>query len=396
MWIALTLLSLIGLTTVHYLWRRRCAELCRELDAQARHLEALQAGHALELRRVRSEQRGLLDSMTEAVLVLDRASRVQSFNASLEGLFRIQSDIQGRTVVEAFLLPELTELVERLAHEGRVLGHELRLPGPPLRFVEVNAASIADADGQPQGAVLVFHDLTRLKQLEETRKEFVANVSHELRTPLSLIKGFVETLLDGAKSDPAVAEQFLRTIAKHTDRLTFLIEDLLTLSRIESGQVVLNLQPVVLAEIVERVLESLRTRAAEKQTRLECQVPPTVTVCVDANRIEQALFNLVDNAVKYGRRAGLVTVGATETAGRQPVELWVRDDGPGIPVEAQSRVFERFYRVDRARSRESGGTGLGLAIVKHIVQLHRGDVWVESEPGNGATFRVRLPQGSAT
>ena len=268
----------------------------------------------------------------------------------------------------------------------------LELFGMEERWVEVNASAVPGREGVQQGAILVFHDLTRIKQLERTRQEFVANVSHELRTPLSLIKGFVETLLEGAKNDPEKATRFLQTIEKHTDRLTFLIEDLLTVSRLESGQTVMNLHPVDLREETQRVLDDLRSRADEKAIRFDNSVPAGLTAQADADRLQQVLFNLVENAIKYGRNEGCVTVGGKE-ASEGRVELWVRDDGPGIPVESRERIFERFYRVDRARSRETGGTGLGLSIVKHIVQAHGGEVWVNSDLGAGTTFHFTLPKG---
>ena len=258
------------------------------------------------------------------------------------------------------------------------------------RCLEVSAASVLDREGAQHGAILVFHDLTRLKQLENTRQEFVANVSHELRTPLSLIKGFVETLLEGAKDDPDLSTRFLKTIAKHTDRLTYLIEDLLTISRLESGQIVMNLQQVDLREEAGRVLDDLLARAAEKKTTLDNQLPAGLTARADADRLQQVLFNLVENAIKYGKSDGRVSIGGRELP-ENKVELWVQDDGPGIPAESRERVFERFYRVDRARSRETGGTGLGLAIVKHIVQAHGGEVWVKSDLGAGSTFFLTLP-----
>lgn len=268
--------------------------------------------------------------------------------------------------------------------------YTLELPGMEERWVEVNAAAVLDRDGIQRGAILVFHDLTRIKQLERTRQEFVANVSHELRTPLSLIKGFVETLLEGAKNDPEKATRFLQTIEKHTDRLTFLIEDLLTISRLESGQIIMNLHPVDLHEETQRVAEDLKSRADEKQVTFDNQVPEGLRAHADADRLQQVLFNLIENAIKYGRPSGRVLIGGSAIADGK-VELWVRDDGPGIPAEARERVFERFYRVDRARSRETGGTGLGLSIVKHIVQAHGGEVWLKSELGEGTTFHFTLP-----
>ena len=243
-------------------------------------------------------------------------------------------------------------------------------------------------DGKKEGTILVFHDLTRLKQLERTREEFVANVSHELRTPLSLIKGYVETLLDGAKDNPEVSTKFLKTIHRNSERLQFLIEDLLTISQLESGRLKMNLQPVKLRPLVDRVLEDFKTPAQAKHVALVNEMPD-LTAHADADRIQQVLCNLVSNAVKYGRTEGCVEVSGKIADGA--VEICVEDDGPGIPTESLERVFERFYRVDKARSREQGGTGLGLSIVKHIVQSHGGKVWARSELGKGAEFHFTIP-----
>jgi two-component system phosphate regulon sensor histidine kinase PhoR len=313
-------------------------------------------------------------------------------NRSLQAFFKLRADVRGQTIMETFRLQELAELTKRLAQEKIVQGHELELPGVQGRWVEVNAAAVFDRAGTQRGSILVFHDLTRLKQLESTRQEFVANVSHELRTPLSLIKGFVETLLDGAKNDPELSTRFLHTIEKHTDRLTYLIEDLLTISRLESGQIVMNRHEVGLQEEVAQVIDDLQARAADKNTSLRNEIPADLQARADTDRLQQVLFNLVENAIKYGRTEGTVTIGGKVNEDSK-AELWVKDDGPGIPPESKERIFERFYRVDRARSRETGGTGLGLAIVKHIVQAHGGEVWVKSELGQGATFFFTLPQG---
>jgi two-component system phosphate regulon sensor histidine kinase PhoR len=253
----------------------------------------------------------------------------------------------------------------------------------------VSAATVFDRDGRAQGAILVFHDLTRIRQLEMTRREFVANVSHELRTPLSLIKGYVETLADGAINDPELSAKFLKTIERHSNRLTNLIEDLLTISRLESGQITLQLRTIPLRAFANSLLSELQTRAKERGTVIANEIPEQLTGRADPDRLEQVFVNLVENAIKYGRSNGHVTVKGR--AVNAHVELCVSDDGPGIPIEARERVFERFYRVDKARSRDAGGTGLGLAIVKHIVQSHGGKAWVESEPGQGAQFYFTLP-----
>jgi two-component system phosphate regulon sensor histidine kinase PhoR len=332
----------------------------------------------------------LLNSMAEGVLLLDRDGRVQLTNQALERMFGLSGDLRGRTVMEALRLHEVKDLARQAAAEGQVLGFELSPPGLDERCLQLNATALRDEQGQAQGVVLVFHDLTRLKQLEKTRTEFVANVSHELRTPLSLIKGCVETLLDGAKDDPAVATRFLQIIQKHTDRLVFLIEDLLVISRLESGQVALDRRAVSLRPLVERTLNDLKARAEEREVSLANEVPEGLCAFADAERLQQVLYNLVDNAIKYGRQRGQVLV--TGRPGQpNEVELSVQDDGPGIPPGSQERIFERFYRVDRARSPEQGGTGLGLAIVKHIVQSHGGRVWVKSELEKGAAFYFTLP-----
>jgi two-component system, OmpR family, phosphate regulon sensor histidine kinase PhoR len=338
---------------------------------------------------LRTQQEVIFNSMIEGLLLLDEHDRVQLANRAFASLFGINADIRGRTLLEALRLHELTGLVNSLETQKQVSGFEMKLPGPTERWLQINAAAIFNGQGERHGTVLVFHDLTRLKQLENARQEFVANVSHELRTPLSLIKGYVETLLDGARDNPEVATRFLQTIDRNAERLRLLIEDLLTISELESGRVQLKLCAVALPPLVAKVLEDFRGRATAKSVTLVNQAP-NLPVRADPDRLEQVLGNLVDNAIKYGRTSGTVTVGGRGLDARQ-VEVFIQDDGPGIPPEALERVFERFYRVDKARSREQGGTGLGLAIVKHLVQCHGGRVWATSEPGRGAAFHFVLP-----
>jgi len=358
--------------------RRDNAEAARQ---QERQVEA----------QSQAREQTLFNSMLEGVLLLDTDGRVQWVNDSLRKGCGLAENIRGQTIMEAFRWHELAALSERLPGEKTISGVELDLQRGVRRIWQISAALVSGHPGGPQGRLFVFHDVTRLKELESIRKEFVGNVSHELRTPLSLIKGFAQTLLDGALNDPEQAVRFLQKIDKHSDRLLFLIEDLLAISRLESGQVALNLQEVSLRDMAQRVVDDLGAPAGARQTVLVNRIPASLTVWADADRLPQVFFNLTENAIKYGKAQGRVILDARETAG-QKAEVFVSDDGPGIPPESIGRIFERFYRVDRARSRESGGTGLGLAIVKHIVQAHGGEAWVKSEPGKGASFHFTLPR----
>jgi two-component system, OmpR family, phosphate regulon sensor histidine kinase PhoR len=358
------------------------AELKAERDATAQRQREMED-------RAKAERQTLFNSMGEGVVLLDRAGRIQLVNQSLEKQFALSVDVRGQSMLEAFRRPELAQLLARLGSEHNVLSGEIEIGGSEPRYFEVTAATVFDREARAQGAILLFHDLTRIRQLENTRREFVANVSHELRTPLSLIKGYVETLLDGAISDPEMAARFLQTIERHSNRLTNLIEDLLTISRLESGQITLQLRAIPLRPFAAAVITELQNRAKERGATIANEIPDALTGRADPDRLEQVLVNLLENAIKYGRPRGRVSVKGRTVNGH--VELCVADDGPGIPAEARERVFERFYRVDRARSRESGGTGLGLAIVKHIVQSHGGKVWLESETGHGSQFYFTLP-----
>jgi two-component system, OmpR family, phosphate regulon sensor histidine kinase PhoR len=390
MWVIISILLLACGLALHLFWLKQIAKARFQLAHLRTRLRAIEEEQAQSVAQSRLHQFAILNSVIEGVLVLDRDGRVQTVNKSLERLFRLNGDIRGQTLMEAFRAHELLELWERVAKEEQVREFELTVPGiQETRYFEVNAAAIGGRKYDPGGTVMVFHDFTRLKELENVRKEFVANVSHELRTPLTLIKGYIETLLDGAKDDPSVATRFLQKIEKHTARLTFLIEDLLTLSQLEAGQTLMHQQTVPLAPIVDRVIEELQKPAIEKKIVLQNEIDPELEAYVDGDRIQQVFYNLVDNAIKYGREDGFVSVRAQTNPNE--LDIAVEDDGRGIPEDAQQRVFERFYRVDRARSRDAGGTGLGLAIVKHIVQAHRGKVWVESQLDQGSAFHFTLP-----
>ncbi len=385
----ITLLALAALATNAWWWwrsRRSYEELTRANERAEDwkiQCEGARADNQAQLA-------ALLNSMNEGVLVADTACRVRLVNRALQEDFLLKNGLAGRSLVEVFRSPELQSLVSQV--EDKVVEAEIpfELPGGTKRTYHTHATIYRNSQNTPQGVILVFHDLTQIKRLENLRQEFVANVSHELRTPLSMIKGCVETLLDGAKDEPVAQEKFLRIIERHADRLTFLIEDLLILSQLESGRVEFNFKQMELAPAVKRVIDDLALKAGARNVALDNQIPAGVQVCADANRLLQVFYNLVENAIKYGRMNGKVLVGA-RPEGEGQVLVWVKDDGPGMPPEAVQRVFERFYRADKSRSREQGGTGLGLAIVKHIVQAHHGKVWAESQINQGATFFFTLP-----
>lgn len=386
-WQLLALFAVAVAVGLHFWWRNR---FTRAAAAAETELQDLRRKALAKEAQLQAQQTAFFDSMAEGLLLLDESGRIQMANRACAGLLGFSSEVRGQTLLEAVRLHELTNLVETLGHQKQVLGYELQLTHPRELWLEVNAAAIHDYSGIRHGTVLVFHDLTRIKQLERTREEFVGNVSHELRTPLSLIKGYAETLLDGARDNPEVATRFLQTIDRNAERLRLLIEDLLTISELESGRIQLNLQSIALDAAVGRVLNDFDARARAKAATL-VNLPSGLKIRADAARLEQVLGNLVDNAIKYGRPGGTVTISAA-TDGTDFIRISVQDDGPGIPPEALERIFERFYRIDKARSREQGGTGLGLSIVKHLVQTHGGKVWATSKPGQGATFYFTLLQ----
>ena len=385
-----TLFALLFIAAGFAAWRWR-GQLHAAKAQHARDVADLRAQRDVELQVQAARTAALFDRMVEGIIVVGGTGRIRLANRAAGELFRFTPPAVDRTVLEATRHHEVAALVARLEREPEVLDHELRIEAvAETRWLQVNALALRSADGARDGAILVFHDLTRLRQLEAVRQDFVANVSHELRTPLSLIKSAAETLIDGGKQDPAITSRFLEIIDKHANRLTLLIDDLLLLARLDSGRVALNLQPVDLRAVAQESLDDAALIALARGVTLENAVPAGVGAQADPERLRQVLANLIDNAIKYGRADGHVIVRGRVLEGAR-VEFTVRDDGPGIPVEARERIFERFYRVDKARSREQGGTGLGLAIVKNVIQAHGGDVRVESTPGTGTEFFLTLP-----
>ena len=384
----LILLAALVATTIWVARLRR--QLAEMRETAERERAMLQRSHATALGEQQERLSAVLAQMLEALIVVDTAGRIQLANRAAAQLFGFQPPVEGRPLLEVVRHHEFAALLARLEHEPEVPDYELHLEGAVTRTLNVNAVRLLDAGVRPAGVLFVVHDLTPLRKLEGMREEFVANVSHELRTPLSLIKGAAETLLDGGRHDPAALERFLGIIDRHASRLNLLIEDLLLLSAIDSGRIVLRSEVVGLRDLVEELMEDFRTTAAGRSILLLNSLPETLRARGDAGRLRQVMSNLIDNAIKHGGKGTVEVGGAPLAAGW--LQFWVRDEGAGIPEEARGRVFERFFRVDKSRARpQGGGTGLGLAIVKNLVQAHGGEVRVESAEERGTTFFIKLP-----
>ncbi len=331
----------------------------------------------------------ILGSMVEGVAVVNGAERLVFANPGFASILGLQvPPVSGSALLEVVRQTELIEAVRRvLAGEPRV---EAEIATGTLRQHFFAATVAAVRAGETSGAVIVLHDITDLRKLERIRRDFVANVSHEFRTPLTAIQGFAETLLAGAMNDPQNRDRFLGIILEHSRRLARLTEDLLKLSQMDAERLELELRPVSVAQLVESCYETARHRAGEKELNLSLDVPEGLpNVSGDARRLQEVLQNLLDNAIQYTLPGGNIVLSA-ETRNDEVI-FTVADTGIGIPQADQPRIFERFYRVDVARSREAGGTGLGLSIAKHLIEGHGGRIWVESEVGVGSKFHVSVP-----
>ena len=338
----------------------------------------------------RAKATAILDCMVEGVVAVDGLESILLMNERARAMFGVGPGRgEGKPFLEVIRNADLHEIFRSGRTAGGVFRRELRLVHPADRTLRVTAVPLRLAGEEP-GLVLVVDDVTELRRLEQVRTEFIANVSHELRTPLTAIQGYLETLLAGALEEREHAHRFVEIAFRHTERLGRLLNDLTDLSNIELGKVSLRLAPTPLRPVVDSVLELVAAKARDGNVALHAEVSEAITVQADHDRLVQVLINLVDNAVKYTPAGGAVTVRARPTAeGR--VEVSVSDTGVGIPRADLPRITERFYRVDKARSRELGGTGLGLAIVKHLVLAHGGDLAIDSEEGRGTTVRVLLP-----
>lgn len=377
-------LIVISVATLWFLLLNR-----KSSESEAASLDQTQAPD------VRSLLDATLTGMREGLLVVDKDMRVVASNPAARKLFNpTLPALESQRLTELTRNPAIySAFLDGLKGSERT-GIKVETHGPERQIFDLRVVPIGTVNGNDaEGALGVFFDITRTERLEHVRQEFLSNVSHELRTPLTSIIAFVETLESGATDDPESCQRFLSIIRKNASRMQGLIGDILELTAIEGGNVQLRAAPVELYELVQEVCAALAAQAEAQSVALENKVDPEVMVHADARRLEQMLTNLIDNAIKFSREQSTVVISHEEGTRDR---ILVRDNGDGIPAQHLERLFERFYRVDRARSRDMGGTGLGLAIVKHIALLHGGEVTVTSELGKGSTFTIHLPQKAQT
>lgn len=363
-----------------------------------------------EIEKEKHNIEAIIRNMTDGVMLIDTKGKILLCNSALKNFFGVESEIEGRSMVETLRNAELMELIGRIIGNKETISTEIKVSYPRELYLMVNAIPFYSSQDREtiSGAVLTIYDITRLKHLEEMRKDFVANVSHEIKTPITAIKGFSETLIEGAIEDRENARRFLHMIKNHSERINNLVDDLLMLSRIELGDIVISKTEVSIDEIIDTVFETLEERAEKKGLKLSKEVnEKTRKIHADKDRLLQIIINLVDNGIKFTERGG-VTVRARKIhdAGYtipdrenhasgivhpDYIEISVEDTGIGIPPQHLQRLGEKFYRVDKARSRELGGTGLGLAIVKQLVKAHGWDMGIESTPGKGTKVKILIP-----
>jgi len=365
------------------------AELAESLNVMADRLHE----NLDQLAQERDKMETILTTMADGIVVTDRSGAIILFNRASERLFGLGAkQILGRKIESLASIPNVPEMVRQTLNGGKPMKRELTTAVPAERIVNVYAAPIRDQKSAIAGSVAVLQDVTEIRRQAEIRKDFVANVSHELRTPVASIRAVVGALQSGAREDAPAAERFLESLDAETERLSLLLTDLLNLSELESGKQGPRRTVVWMEEIAEQAVSELAEKARKCGVSVSVAVPPDICAFVDKRQVLQVLRNLIDNAVKYTGEGGLVEITGQETEGE--INITVRDTGVGIPPADLDRIFERFYRVDKARSRQLGGTGLGLSIVRDIVGAHGGRVAVESKVGEGSAFTIIVPKGS--
>lgn len=343
-----------------------------------------------EIKAQNQKLAAIFNSMIEGVIVIDKAGHIVSVNHAVEKIFGVRKeDAEGGAFLEAIRNNDMAEVIRVTLEKGEPVSGEITLFYPVQRIFRVNVTPILDQK-VTSGCLVVVHDITEIRGLETVRSDFVANVSHELKTPLTSIKGFVETLLDGALNDQENNRNFLKIIQDHAERLNSLVDDLLSLSHLESKEIMLEKMSFNIRQQFEGVIFGFRSQLKKRNMAIENELAVDLFVTADKNRIQQVFTNLIDNAIKFNRENGFIKVYAQEMG--NSIKIFIEDSGIGIPGKDIFRIFERFYRVDKAHSRELGGTGLGLSIVRHIVELHGGSVGAESIEGLGSKFWFTLPK----
>lgn len=367
-------------------------ELDRLGDALNRVAEQMEE-RIRALRRQRNELEAVLASMVEGVIAVDTEQNIININRAAGEMTGVEpSRARGRSIQETIRNPDIQKFVTEVLSKSTLLEKDIQIHRDgELHFMQAHGMLLYDGIGRSLGALVVLNDVTHLRRLENMRKDFVANVSHELKTPITSIKGSVETLQDGAIENPGDASRFLAIIGKHAERMNAIVNDLLILSRLdqEDESSFIEQEPIHVCDILSSAVMDCEVKASEKQIGIEIDCDDSIKLNVNRRLLEQAVVNLIDNAIKYSDPGRRVYLSAVVEEGE--ARIIVRDNGMGIPKENQSRIFERFYRVDKARSRKLGGTGLGLAIVKHIAKVHGGQATVESAPGKGSSFTIHLP-----
>ncbi|WP_020617484.1 two-component system histidine kinase PnpS [Paenibacillus daejeonensis] len=371
-------------------------ELAHAINAMADSLQ----GQMRQLKQNETRLESVLDNMINGIVMIDREGTIVLLNRMAEEVLGFSArELVGRHYAEAKQQYELAQIIQEGLEEREHIREEITFYYPDERLLEIHLVPVFHTREEFGGVLLVLRDVTEIRRLERMRSEFVANVSHELKTPIAAVKGFAETLLGGAVNDPATANSFLQIIFDESERLNRLIGDILELSKVESRRVPLQLSPVEMSPFVARTMEFISSEATRKHISLEMSVEEGLYVEADEDRLSQILINLLANGVNYTPEGGKVSItvepvhksGVKDHENYDMIRIKIADTGIGIPKKDLPRIFERFYRVDKARSRSSGGTGLGLSIVKHLVELHKGTIVVDSSPGVGSTFTIELP-----
>lgn len=371
-----------------------------EIGQLGQAINAMADSLQLQLNQILEDEnrlKSVLEHMTSGVVMIDRKGKIALLNRSAEEILGFASpELLGKKFKEAKLHHEFAHMIQECMEHKEHLSREMNLYFPVERILEVNVGPMRQTSREWEGVLIVLQDITAIRRLEKMRSEFVANVSHELKTPVAAVKGFAETLLAGALNDPETAKSFLQIIYDESERLNRLINDILELSKIETKGIPLHFSAVHLTNFIGQSLDMMRPEANKKRIQLEMHVDEQMVIEADEDRLRQILINLLSNGIKYTPEGGKVKVivepiEANAAADDEKIRIIVSDNGIGIPKKDLSRIFERFYRVDKARSRMSGGTGLGLSIVKHLVELHKGTIRAESEIGMGTRIIMELP-----